>query len=94
MPCWGCERRSASASCAPVRKSRCSDPTRSVTPAQAVHSGFGDFDSGVGFGYVMNQMGSGLLIDPRAARLIACRKGVSLTLRQQRRAGLESAALN
>ncbi len=32
--------------------------------------GFGDFDSGVGFGYVMNQMGSGLLIDPRAARLI------------------------
>jgi len=32
--------------------------------------GFGDFDAGVGFGYVMNQMGSGLLIDPRAARLI------------------------
>ena len=32
--------------------------------------GFGDFDSGVAFGYVMNQMGSGLLIDPRAARLI------------------------
>ncbi len=32
--------------------------------------GFGDFDTGVGFGYVMNQMGSGLLIDPRAARLI------------------------
>ena len=36
--------------------------------------GFGDFDSGVGFGYVMNQMGSGLLIDPRAARLIAAVK--------------------
>jgi len=33
--------------------------------------GFGDFDSGVAFGYVMNQMGSGLLIDPRAARLIS-----------------------
>src|SRR5262245_9291138 len=33
--------------------------------------GFGDFDSGVGFGYVMNQMGGGLLIDTRAARLIA-----------------------
>jgi CubicO group peptidase (beta-lactamase class C family) len=33
--------------------------------------GFGDFDCGVGFGYVMNQMGSGLLIDPRAARLIS-----------------------
>ena len=32
--------------------------------------GFGDFDSGVAFGYVMNQMGSGLLIDPRAGRLI------------------------
>jgi hypothetical protein len=32
--------------------------------------GFGDFDAGVGFGYVMNQMGSGLLIDTRAARLI------------------------
>jgi CubicO group peptidase (beta-lactamase class C family) len=32
--------------------------------------GFGDFDAGVGFGYVMNRMGSGLLIDPRAARLI------------------------
>ncbi len=32
--------------------------------------GFGDFDRGVAFGYVMNQMGSGLLIDPRAARLI------------------------
>jgi CubicO group peptidase (beta-lactamase class C family) len=36
--------------------------------------GFGDFDSGVGFGYVMNQMGSGLLIDPRAARLIGAVK--------------------
>jgi len=32
--------------------------------------GFGDFDAGVGFGYVMNKMGGGLLIDPRAARLI------------------------
>ncbi len=36
--------------------------------------GFGDFDSGVAFGYVMNQMGSGLLIDPRAARLISAVK--------------------
>jgi CubicO group peptidase (beta-lactamase class C family) len=36
--------------------------------------GFGDFDTGVAFGYVMNQMGSGLLIDPRAARLIAAVK--------------------
>jgi len=32
--------------------------------------GFGDLDAGVGFGYVMNKMGSGLLIDDRAARLI------------------------
>ena len=32
--------------------------------------GFADAASGVAFGYVMNQMGSGLLIDPRAARLI------------------------
>ena len=32
--------------------------------------GFADADSGVAFGYVMNQMGSGLLIDARAARLI------------------------
>jgi len=32
--------------------------------------GFGDFDAGVGFGYVMNKMGGGLLIDARAARLI------------------------
>jgi CubicO group peptidase (beta-lactamase class C family) len=37
--------------------------------------GFGDFDSGVAFGYVMNQMGSGLLIDSRAARLIEAVKG-------------------
>jgi len=36
--------------------------------------GFGDFDAGVGFGYVMNQMGSGLLIDARAARLIGAVK--------------------
>ena len=36
--------------------------------------GFGDFDSGVAFGYVMNQMGGGLLIDTRAARLIAAVK--------------------
>jgi CubicO group peptidase (beta-lactamase class C family) len=32
--------------------------------------GFGDFGAGVGFGYVMNQMSSGLLVDARAARLI------------------------
>ena len=36
--------------------------------------GFADFDHGVAFGYVMNQMGGGLLIDPRAARLIAAVK--------------------
>lgn len=32
--------------------------------------GFADAPSGVAFGYVMNQMGRGLLVDPRAARLI------------------------
>jgi CubicO group peptidase (beta-lactamase class C family) len=32
--------------------------------------GFADPDSKVGFGYTMNQMGAGLLLDPRVARLI------------------------
>ncbi len=32
--------------------------------------GFADPDAGIGFGYVMNQMGSNILIDPRAAALI------------------------
>jgi len=32
--------------------------------------GFGDPDTGVAFGYVMNQMGRGFLVDPRATRLI------------------------
>jgi CubicO group peptidase (beta-lactamase class C family) len=32
--------------------------------------GFADPDSKVGFGYTMNRMGAGLLIDPRVARLI------------------------
>jgi CubicO group peptidase (beta-lactamase class C family) len=32
--------------------------------------GFADPDAKVGFGYVMNQMGPGILIDPRAATLI------------------------
>jgi CubicO group peptidase (beta-lactamase class C family) len=32
--------------------------------------GFADPESGVAFGYAMNQMGAGLLIDPRAERLI------------------------
>jgi CubicO group peptidase (beta-lactamase class C family) len=32
--------------------------------------GFADPDSRVGFGYTMNQMGAGLLIDPRVIRLI------------------------
>ena len=32
--------------------------------------GFGDADSGVGFGYVMNQMQMNLAGDPRAAGLI------------------------
>jgi CubicO group peptidase (beta-lactamase class C family) len=32
--------------------------------------GFADPDTKIGFGYAMNQMGSGMLIDPRAAALI------------------------
>jgi CubicO group peptidase (beta-lactamase class C family) len=32
--------------------------------------GFADPDTKVGFGYAMNQMGSGMLLDPRAAALI------------------------
>ncbi len=32
--------------------------------------GFADPDTKIGFGYAMNQMGSGMLLDPRAAALI------------------------
>jgi len=33
--------------------------------------GFADSDAKVGFGYTMNQMAAGILIDPRATALIA-----------------------
>jgi CubicO group peptidase (beta-lactamase class C family) len=32
--------------------------------------GFADPDTGIGFGYTMNQMGAGLLVDPRAEALV------------------------
>ena len=32
--------------------------------------GFADPDMKIGFGYTMNQMGAGLLVDPRAEALV------------------------
>jgi CubicO group peptidase (beta-lactamase class C family) len=45
-------------------------PTSFGHPGAGGSLGFADAASGVAFGYVMNQMGDGLLTDPRAARLI------------------------
>jgi CubicO group peptidase (beta-lactamase class C family) len=39
-------------------------------PGAGGSRGFADPDAKVGFGYVMNQMGPGILIDPRASALI------------------------